>query len=93
MTTSRRLPAEIIKTTKRLWTSIKKHHRDCLNKLFRDHYQPSPDGQIDRLWVTRLTPEVKHQLRLHLSVIRFGDILDWTDKEVGIVILKFYHII
>ena len=93
MTTSQRLPAVIIKTTQRLWESIKKHHRNCLNKLFVDNYQTLPDGQPDTLWVTRLTPELKHQARLHYSVIRFGDLLDWTDKELGINILKFYHVI
>ena len=93
MTTSRRLPAVIIKTTKRLWKTIKKHHRDCLKTMFRDHYQPLPDGKPDRFWVTRLTPEVKKQLRLHFCVIRFGDVLDWTDKEIGTEILKFYRVI
>ena len=93
MTTSRRLPAVTIKTTKRLWTSVKNHHRDCLKKLFDVNYQSLPDGQPDKLWVTRLTPEVKHQLRIHLCVIKFGDLFDWTDKEVGTKILKFYHVI
>ena len=93
MTTSRRVPVVKIKTSKRLWLAIEEHHRQCLKTLFREHYKSLPDGRPNRLWVTRLTPVVKHQLRLHFCVTRFSDLFDWTDKEIGIKILYFYHFI
>ena len=83
MTSSRRVPGGTIVVTTRLYTSIMDHHKHCFKALFFKYYEPLPDGNHDRLWVTRLPPSVKNQVRLHLSVLRGGDCLDWTDEEIG----------
>ena len=91
MTTSRQVPSVKLKMSRRLLRGIEEHHRHCLRTLFHGNYKPLPDGQPDRLWVTRLPKVVKYQLRLHLCVVRFGDIFDWTDKEIGTKILYMYR--
>ena len=93
MTTSRRVPSVKIKLSKRLLEKIEEHHKSCLKLLFRKYYQPLPNGTPDRLWVTRLHPVVNKQVRLHLCVVKFGDVLDWTDEEVGTKILWIYSVI
>ena len=87
MTTSRRVPAVKIKLSKRLYDTIVEHHKNCMKVLFINHYEPLPDGNHDRLWVTRLPPIVKRQARLHLSVLRSGDVFDWGDEEIGTKII------
>jgi len=91
MTTSRRLPAAKVKLTKRLYESIIEHHKQCLKGLFFKFYEPLPDGNHDMLWVTRLPPSIKQQLRLHLSVVKRGDLFDWTDQEIGPRIIYRIH--
>ena len=94
MTTSRHIPsAGTVRLTRRLYDAIEEHHKNNLQMLVLGHYKSFPDGTQDRLWVTRLRPYLKHQLRLHLSVVRRGDIFDWTDKEVGTKILKMNKLI
>ena len=87
MTSSRRVPATTIKLTTRVYASIMEHHKHCLKDLFFKYYEPLPDGSHDRLWVTRLPGLVKNQVRLHLSVLKGGDVLDWTDEEIGTKII------
>ena len=87
MTTSRHLPAGTVKLTKRLYESIMEHHKHCLKILFFKYYEPLPAGDHDRIWVTRLSPSLKKQIRLHLSVLRRGDVFDWTDQEIGTKII------
>ena len=87
MTSSRRVPGGRITLTTRMYISIKEHHKHCLKALFFEYYEPLPDGNHDRLWVTRLQPSVKNQVRLHLGVLRGGDIFDWTDEEIGTKII------
>lgn len=83
MTTSRHLPGGKVRLTKRLYDRIIEHHQHCLKVLFFKYYEPLPDGKHDMLWVTRLPPLEKHQLRLHLCVVQRGDVFDWTDQEIG----------
>ena len=87
MTTSRRVPAVTVRLTKRVHDGIIEHHKQCLKTLFFKFYEPLPDGNHDKLWVTRLPSVVKKQLRLHLCVTKRGDLFDWTDQEVGTRIL------
>ena len=93
MTTSRQVPAVKIKMSRRLLKRIEEHHKNMLLTLFQVHYRSLPDGQPNRLWVTGLPTVVKHQLRLHLCVVRFGDIFDWTDTEIGTKILYMLRFI
>ena len=87
MTTSRHVAAVTIKLAKRVYDAIVEHHKDCMKVLFLKHYEPLSDGNHDRLWVTRLPPSVKKQVRLHLTVLRNGDVFDWTDTEIGTKII------
>ena len=82
MTSSRRVPSGTITLTTRIYVSIREHHKHCFKALFVKYYESLPDGNHDRLWVTRLQPLVKNQLRLHLSVLRGDDCFDWTDEEI-----------
>ena len=91
MTTSRRLPGGKVRLTHRLYESIIEHHKQCLKALFFKYYEPLPDGNHDMLWVTRLPTSEKHQLRLHLSVVRRGDLFDWTDQEIGPRVINRIH--
>ena len=92
-TKSRNLPVGTVAITRRLYDAIEEHHINCLQMLFLAHYQSYPDGNHDRLWLTRLRPHVKHQIRLHLCVVRRHDLFDWTDIEVGTHILHSYNVI
>ena len=91
MTTSRRLPGGKVALTKRLYEAIIEHHKHCLKALFFEYYEPLTDGKHDMLWVTCLPPLVKHKLRVHLSVVKRGDLFDWTDKEIGPRVLHEIH--
>ena len=91
MTTVRRLPGGKVRLTHRLYESIIEHHKQCLKSLFFKYYEPLPDGNHDMLWVTRLPPSMKQQLRLHLSVVKRGDLFDWTDQEIGPRIICNIH--
>ena len=91
MTTSRRLPGGKVRLTHRLYESIIEHHKQCLKALFFKYYEPLLDGNHDMLWVTRLPPSEKHQLRLHLSVVKRGDLFDWTDQEIGKEVIYRIH--
>ena len=91
MTTSRRVPAVKIKMSRRLFELIEKHHTSSLRHLFLQHYQRLDNGNHDYLWVTRLPPGVKNLLRLHLCVVRRGDVLDWTDQEIGRKIIQMFN--
>ena len=94
MTTSRNIQSSgTIRTTRRLYEAVVEHHNNCLQMLFLSHYQSLSDGTQDRLWIRRLQPYLKHQIRLHLCVVRRDDIFDWTDKEVGTKILRLYNLI
>jgi len=83
MTTSRRLPSQKVELTKRVLFEIEEHHNECLRIIVRQHYKRLPNGQHDKFWVSRLTPPLKKQLRLHLCVFMRGDCFDWTDREIG----------
>ena len=93
MTTSRRLPALKVKLTKRVLGAIEEHHTTSLKTLFQEYYHPLPNGGPNRFWLTRLSPPLKKQVRLHLCVVRRGDLFDWTDEEVGTKILFMYNLI
>ena len=91
MTTSRHLPGGKVTLTKRLYDGIIEHHQHCLKVLFFKYYEPLPDGYHDMLWVTRLPPSVKYQLRLHLCVVKRCDLFDWTDQEIGKRVIYRIH--
>jgi len=90
MTSSRHVPAVVVKLSKRVLEGIEEHHKTCLRECFDCHYQPLANGHKNRSWVTGLAPQAKAQIRLHLCVVLRGDILDWTDDEVGRKILRMY---
>ena len=72
-----------VKLSKRVLQGIEEHHKTCLRECFDCHYEPLANGRKNRAWVTGLSPQTKTQIRLHLCVVLRGDILDWTDEEVG----------
>ena len=90
MTSSRRVAAVKIKVSKRLLKLIEEHHTNSLRTMYLRHYQPLSDENHDLFWVTRLPPPAKKQLRVHLCVVRGGDVLDWTDQEIGTKIIHMY---
>ena len=77
-----------VRISSRMLREIKKHHKYCLKELFIQYYEPLSNGNHDKLWVTHLPTSVKTQLRLHLSVLRDGDVFDWTDQQIGTKILR-----
>ena len=93
MTSSRHVPAVTVKLSKRVLQGIEEHHKTCLRECFDCHYEPLANGRKNRAWVTGLSPQTKTQIRLHLCVVLRGDILDWTDEEVGKKILRMYTVV
>jgi len=68
------------------------HHKKCLRNVFLTHYEPLTDNyKPNKSWTTYLSVDVMKDLRLHLSWVRGGDVIHWTDKQIGMKIVCNYH--